>query len=102
MAADVPEYAKISYEYTVGGKRYVSSKISFSVFTTNPRQVVARYPKGKTVRVYYHPEKPNQAVLVPGAAPANYAPYIFAGVFIMLGAGLLSMLRRQSKALGNV
>ena len=102
MAADVPEYAKISYEYTVGGKRYVSSKISFSVFTNNPRQVVARYPKGKTVRVYYHPEKPNQAVLVPGAASANYAPYIFAGVFIMLGAGLLSMLRRQSKALGNV
>jgi len=102
MATDSPEYAKIVYEYTVDGKRFESNKISFSVFTDNPRKLVSQYPKGKSVRVYYHPEKPNHSVLVPGAADANYAPYIFAGVFIMLGAGLLSMQRRQSRALGNV
>ena len=57
--------------------------------------------KGKTVRVYYNPDKPKQAVLVPGDAGLNFGPYIFAGVFILLGVGIATRLRKQTVGLGN-
>ena len=67
----------------------------------NAGQVVSRYPKGKTVRVYYNPDKFKQAVLVPGNTSLNFVPFIFAAVFIMLGLGMVTMLRRQTAALGD-
>jgi len=99
----VHEYAKIAYQYDVDGKHYESTKISFSSSSSseNAEKIVSRYPKGKTVNVYYNPEKPKQAVLVPGNSSINYVPYIFAGVFILLGMGMGSMLRKQTMALGN-
>ena len=97
----VQEYAKIAYQYSVAGQRYESNKISFSLPSGNAKQLVSRYPKGKLVPVYYNPAKPKQAVLVPGSSGLNYVPYIFAGVFVLLGVGMGSRLRQQTKALGN-
>ncbi|MBN1546207.1 MAG: DUF3137 domain-containing protein [Syntrophaceae bacterium] len=97
----VQEYAKIAYQYLVDGRQYESDKISFSSSSKNAGQLVSRYPKGKTVRVYYNPDKPKQAVLVPGSAGINYAPYFFSGMFILLGMGMGSMSRKQNIALGK-
>ena len=96
-----PEYAKIAYQYNVDGQRYESTKISFTSSSGNAQQIISRYPKGKSVRVYYNPEKTSQAVLLPGNSGINYVPYIFAGVLILLGMGMGSMQRKQSIALGN-
>ena len=63
--------------------------------------MVSRYPRGKTVRVYYNPDKFKQAVLVPGNTSLNFVPFIFAAVFIMLGLGMATMLRKQTTALGT-
>lgn len=97
----VREHAKVAYQYKVDGKEYKSSRISFSSSSGNAGQVVSQYPKGKIVRVYYNPDKPKQAVLVPGGAGTNYVPYFFSGVLILLGAGMGSISRRKAIALGN-
>ena len=95
----VKSVPKIVYQYQVGGQPYDSTKISFSSPSGNADRIVARYPKGKAVRVYYNPDKPKQAVLVPGDAGLNFVPYIFAGVFILLGVGIATQLRKRGVAL---
>ncbi|WP_162459019.1 DUF3137 domain-containing protein [Desulfosarcina ovata] len=96
----VKEYPNVTYQYLIDGKTYKSGKLSFSS-TGNAKQVVARYPVGKRVPVYYNPEKPKQAVLIPGGAKFNYVPYFFSGFFILMGVLLLSRWRKQTRALGN-
>ena len=98
---EVKSYPKIVYQYQVDGQKYESTRISFFSSSGNASQMVSRYPKGKTVRVYYNPDKFKQAVLVPGNSSLNFVPFIFAAVFIMLGLGMATMLRRQTAALGN-
>jgi len=98
---EVKSYPKIAYQYQVGGQEYKGTKISFLSSSGNANQIVSQYPKGKTVRVYYNPDKLKQAVLVPGNSDLNFVPFIFAGVFIMLGLGLATKLRKQTAALGN-
>ncbi len=98
---EVKSHPKIAYQYQVGGQEYKGTKISFLSSSGNANQIVSQYPKGKTVRVYYNPDKLKQAVLVPGNSGLNFVPFIFAGVFITLGLGLAIRLRKQTAALGN-
>jgi hypothetical protein len=94
----VKEYPKITYQYLIDGKAYKSAKISF-VPTGNAKQIVSRYPVGKSVSVSYNPDKPEQAVLIPGRKKFNYVPYFFSVVFFFFGAALFSKWRKQSRAL---
>jgi len=98
---EVRPYPKIIYKYQANEKKYESTKISFIPLPGNANQIVTRYPKGKTVRVYYNPDKPKQAVLVPGNASVNYVPFFFAGVLIFIGVAIATKLRKQTSALGN-
>jgi len=97
----VNAYPKITYQYQIGGQIHESTRISFSSTSGNANQMVSRYPKGKTVPVYYNPTKPKQAVLVPGNSGLNIVPYIFSAVSILLGVGCAKRLRKQTVALGN-
>ena len=94
----VKEYPKINYQYQIDGKTYKSGKISFGP-TGNAKQVVSRYPVGKSVAVSYNPDKPEQAVLIPGRKKLDYVPYFFSVVFFIFGAALFSKWRKQSRAL---
>jgi hypothetical protein len=76
---------KIVYEYRVDGNRFKGTQIALSSPSGNPQQLVARYPKGKSLPVYYNPDKPQQAVLVPGGPGFNTVPYFFAGTFLLFG-----------------
>jgi energy-coupling factor transporter transmembrane protein EcfT len=96
----VNAYPKIAYQYQVSGQAYECTKISFSSSSGNANQMVSRYPKGKTVPVFYNPAKPKQAVLVPGNTGLNYVPYFFAGAFILIGVFSATRLRKQTAALG--
>ena len=60
--ADFPE---ISYSYEVGGKVYKSRHISAGgeMGGVTAQSVLARYPVGSQVTVYYDPKKPKNAVL---------------------------------------
>jgi hypothetical protein len=97
----VTSYPKIAYQYEIGGQIHESTKISFSSSSGDANQIVSRYPKGKTVQVYYNPAKPKQAVLVPGSSGLNPVPYFFAAVFVLLGVGTATRLRKKTVALGN-
>jgi hypothetical protein len=97
----VKEYPKIAYQYHIDGQRYKSANISFLSSSGGARQVVSRYPHGKTVPVYYNPDKPEQAVLVPGSPEFNYVPYFFSVFFVLLGLILFGRWRKQTRALGD-
>ena len=95
-------YPKIAYQYRIDGQEYKSAKISFSSLKADAKQLVSQYPVSKTVQVYYNPQKPKQAVLVPGGNEFNMVPYIFSAVFIFLGLAFFSQWRRQTRVLGRV
>jgi hypothetical protein len=57
----------VEYTYDVGGKTYKSMTISPDGMQTNNQQqaeeIVARYPKGADISVYYNPSNPSKACL---------------------------------------
>jgi hypothetical protein len=71
----------IHYEYTYEGRKFRADRFrSFELhmsFGSPSRDIVARYPVGKSVRVYVNPKDPYFSVLVPGGDPKGY---VFIGV----------------------
>ena len=67
--------ANLKYRYRVNGKKYRSGVISpFCVFGINgmiPSHVLKKYPKGKSVKVYYSPHSPENSCLEPGIGLKN-------------------------------
>lgn len=57
---------RVRYSYEVGGMRYTSTQVNYSLPNTEPEAVVARYPVGKEVAVYYDSARPTLSVLEPG------------------------------------
>lgn len=59
------EYARVVYEYRVDGQVYRSSRLYFGpeVGGTLASRKALKYPVGETVKVYYKPENPSEAVL---------------------------------------
>ncbi len=57
----------IRYRYRVEGTEYEGTQVTAGHFRTEgaDREWARRYPKGKTVRVYYDPAHPAEAVLEP-------------------------------------
>ncbi len=86
-------YPVIMYEYTIAGKQYISTRVSAgmemggSLYT--PR-VLARYPVGATVQVYYNPESPSDSALE-AAAPGNRILIFVAIVIIVMLVFSLSL-----------
>lgn len=73
----------VNYSYAVGNVTYQGSKISSGqswTYTLEPAQeMLATYPKGKEVTVYFDPMDPKKAVLEKGNSITN---------FIWLGVGV--------------
>ncbi len=61
------------YDYTVNGEKYLGSRIFFgdtflSLFSfLAAKGAVEKYKEGQEVTVYYHPSKPQDSALEPGA-----------------------------------
>ncbi len=71
----------VAYAYNVDRQSYRSSRITFGASNKlNARKTVARYPKGKQIKVFYNPQKPDQAVLEPGADSTLSIVFIGIGV----------------------
>jgi hypothetical protein len=63
--------AKIIYSYFVNGSSYSSDNITFTtdsalIYCGNAEKMMAIYPLGKSVLVYYDPDNPENSVLRPG------------------------------------
>jgi len=81
----------ITYRYVVDGKSYESSRHTLVPRNTTSTQqlqaVLASFPVGGTVAVFYDPADPARCVLDTTVAGTEWA-YAFGGV-LLLGVGLL-------------
>jgi len=83
----------IVYEYTVDGRDHTSNVFSLAGLGPyrNYREAGEAFPAGKGVNVYYDPEDPANAVLLPGARSA-IAGYIFALIVGGLILGVFTLV----------
>lgn len=77
-------HADVEFTYVVDDRRYTSDTVSFGQYGSSNRRhaagIVARYPVGTQVSVYYDPVLPDTAVLEPGVTWSSY---------FVLGLGLV-------------
>ena len=83
----------IVYQYAVDGTDYAHWAVDLRGLGTTcgsvAAEVVARYPVGATVTVYYDPDHPERAVLEPGLHWSNLV-LLFVGLpFLAVGTGFL-------------
>ncbi len=83
--------ARIHYEYTLGHTHVGSSELSLNSTETSSetraRAVLSRYPQGHPIQVSYNPADPTEAVLEPGAHPADFARGLVGFVFLLVAGG---------------
>jgi hypothetical protein len=88
---EVTNEPHVEYEFQVGNRKYRGSRITIGDKTSSfeLEAILARYPVGTAVRVYYDPTNPNQAVLERDL-PA-YIWYVAGGCLtVMIGGPLLA------------
>jgi hypothetical protein len=85
---------EIRYQYRVGEKDFESKRIKFGghagMTQIDAAALVARYPAGATVDVYYDPKVPFHAVLEPGNKTNRTPLIVFLILFSMATAILLA------------
>jgi len=92
----------VQYEYNANGQRYQSKEIGFggvaaASMPSFAEGVVAKYPVGNSVQVFYNPAKPSEAVLEHSGAGCNMVLLLIfgaieLGLVVLLVAGLTGKL----------
>lgn len=86
-------YPVVQYSYQIGGQSYQGSKMAPGpeVGGTGAGKVVARYPAGAQVMVFYNPQNHSEAVLE-RKAPAQWLMWLLLIVFDCALCGALPLL----------
>jgi hypothetical protein len=86
-------YPAVQYSYQVSGQPYQGAKIAPGpeVGGTGAGKVVARYPAGAQVMVFYNPQNPSDAVLET-KAPAQWIMWLILIVFDIALCGAIPIL----------
>jgi hypothetical protein len=84
------------YSYSVGGQEFQGTRRTFTDVKTNSRsraeKILAMYPQGGSVTVYYDPQKPSDCVLVTGVSMVSYLFLALGFAFMLFGlAGALGL-----------
>ena len=95
-ATDDPWMPVVKYSYRIGGREHVSNRVGYMVIGSSNKAyaegIVARYPVGKEVTVYYDPADHDTAVLEPGPCKGP-GPLMLAGaVFTAFGLAVAAFL----------
>lgn len=87
------DYPIVTYSYKVMGQDYQGSRIApgMEVGGSGAAGVIARYPIGAQVPVYYDPQNPSDAVLEK-KAPAQLWLWIILGAFDCVLCGILPII----------
>jgi len=88
--------AVIKYRYQLEGKEYFSYNIGVNNSSGNnnmsaAKEIVQDYPVGKVVDVFYDPELPDSAALIPGVRAGDVA--LAGGMLLFAIIGLLVLFR---------
>ena len=99
-------FAEISYSYTINNNIFTSNNFSYGRFGSknkkDARRIAKQYQRGKTVKVYYNPKQPEQAVLKPGATFASYLPISFGIIWTLVSCAILKAgIKPKIKATGQ-
>jgi hypothetical protein len=86
-------YPVVQYSYQVHGQIYQSSKFAPGpeVGGSGPGKVVARYPAGAQVMVFYNPQNPSEAVLE-RKAPAQWVMWLILIIFDLALCGVIPII----------
>lgn len=92
--------ADIHFTYQVDGQSYTSEEYAYGAWnnsnSSGAKKMLRKYPVGKTVRVYYNPSDPSDAVLEHGVSGGHAFMLMFMAPFnvVMLGLwyGVAAML----------
>jgi len=86
-------YPVVQYSYQVGGQAYQSMKLAPGpeVGGTGAGRVVARYPAGAQVMVFYNPQNPSDAVLE-RKAPAQWIMWLILIIFDCMLCGVVPVI----------
>lgn len=91
----------VQYEFAVGGAKFASQRVSFGSYqssrSSDAGTVVARYPVGAEVTVYFNANDPADSVLEPGTEMTNLLLPLLGLVFASAGFWLF---RTEQKAGG--
>ncbi len=84
--------AGISYDYAVEDEAFTSDRFSFGSYGSSNREhadsIVAEFPAGKIVPVFYDPENPESAVLKTGGTFFTYLPILIGSIFVLVGGSI--------------
>ena len=90
---------RIGYAYSVGSVSYFSTRRAFIPATVErlkkAKEIVARYPVGKVVPVYYNPSKPAESVIEAGELSRTWDNVAAGIVFLTLGWLIYAPPRRK-------
>jgi hypothetical protein len=93
---DTSYLPQVDYAYTVNDVSYRGDRITFGQNSYGSRrgaeEVVARYPVGQTVAVYYDPVEPDSAVLEPGVSSGSYIVISIGAVFVLISLVLAPIM----------
>ncbi len=87
------DYPVVQYSYQVGGQTYQSLKLAPGpeVGGSGARKVVAKYPAGAQVMVFYNPQNPSEAVLE-RKAPAQWIMWLILVIFDCALCGVIPVI----------
>lgn len=81
---ELRNFAKVTYEYAVQGKKFSASRVNIGEDLGNYRveETIAKYPEGASVIVFYNPTKHGEAVLErdPPEGIFRFMFYLIAGL----------------------
>ena len=86
-------YPVVQYSYQVSGQAYQGTKLAPGpeVGGTGAGKVVARYPAGAQVMVFYNPQNPSDAVLET-KAPAQWLMWLILIIFDVALCGVIPII----------
>ena len=83
----------MQYSYQIAGQGYQSVKLAPGpdVGGSGARKVVAKYPAGAQVMVFYDPQNPSEAVLE-RKAPAQWVMWLILAIFDCALCGVIPII----------
>jgi hypothetical protein len=79
----------VTYSYVVNGRPFQSARIRFN--PTRGKKILAKYPKGCPVQVFFDPLTPSTAVLEKGGSTRGM---MFVGVAVIAGCCVVGLVMR--------